>query len=391
MRGRLVPGFEPRTFRAAGSDFLDDPHRQLPFLPVDPGGSPPGAAVSHFPFAVDREAERILPQFGRSGTGRQDGFDGFFLEDADTVVAFAEVHQHFVELILVGGGGPESRARGRINIRSVVRQRHPRRKRLEFRFPARFDIIHQNDVLELFVRRIERRRLHFQRIQHAFFEEDIPAFPGDRFDDRRADVDPGIGIFHSGPRFEQKGIGGGFTGRGADRDRRPAFFAFGRDFEREAAGMIHHHADRERVFGRDQSGFAVFALDRDFQILEFRQIFGHRIIQGKFAFFDQDRDRDAAEPFGLRTLHVKLVHADRDLLVRIGITEQSDFLFAVLIQNADGSGTFAGFEVGSEGVGGIMRAAVLRFLHGGAAVLRFLHGRAAAGEAGQDHGGCQDQ
>ena len=89
-------------------------HPKLQFLLVPvyrAVGSPCSAVSKPGIFGIfyrSSEAEGVARHVSRTGGAGQDALHGFFLEDAYAVFAQAEVHQHLVELELVGSCGPKA-------------------------------------------------------------------------------------------------------------------------------------------------------------------------------------------------------------------------------------------------------------------------------------------
>ena len=112
--------------------------------------------------------------------------------------------------------------------------------------------------------------------------------------------------------------------------------------------MVHHHADGECVFRLDERSDSVFFGCFHPERFEFRQVLGDGIIQGNASFFDEHCNGHAAEAFGLRALHVDIVHRDRTLCCDIGISDAGIFLDAVFVEYADCARELSGLDKRSQ-------------------------------------------
>ena len=116
--------------------------------------------------------------------------------------------------------------------------------------------------------------------------------------------------------------------------------------------MVHHHADCQHILSFVQRLDAVLVAVLYPQLLELRQVLRDRIIEGKFALFHQFGDSYAAEAFCLRALHKYIVQANGTFRLDIGITDAADFLYTVVVENANSTGQFTSVKVGLQRLAG---------------------------------------
>ena len=222
-------------------------------------------------------------------------------------------------------------------------------------------VVHLDGSGQLLVGRVEGRVGHPQRIQHPLFEEHIPLLAGDDLDDRRSDVDAGVGIPFLGARLEENRAGGGFGGRHAQGDARPSQHALGGNLKGESAGVVHHILHGQDILGLDQCPDTVLVGGLDPERLEFRKVFVDRIVQGEFSLLNQHRDGHAAESLCLRALHEHLVQRHRDFLVDIGPSHAGRLLDAILVEDTDRARALALLDVGQDRLLSEMGPRILRF------------------------------
>lgn len=224
--------------------------------------------MSHRAVIVNVKAQRIFAEICRTGGGGEQIFDGGFFENTHTVFAFSEIHQHLVEAELIANRRPQSGSGRGENRRAVMGKRHPFVECPELRLFTGSKIVHGDRTGKLFIGGIEGSIFHSQRVKHPFFEELFPGLSGDGFDDRRADIDTGVGIFDRRAGFKKQRNGRGFPGGIPQGKSGLTPFDLGGNLEIEAAGMVHHHADGKHIFCGDNPAFGT-----NLEIFEFRQIF----------------------------------------------------------------------------------------------------------------------
>ena len=203
-------------------------------------------------------------------------------------------------------------------------------------------VVHFDLRFQLLVGRPEGTGLHPERKQHPLLQEIFPALSGHHLDDRGADINSGVGILDFGSRLKHQ--------RRSRRDCRglpqrstsapSAAFEIsllGANLKRETAGVVHDHADRQRVLRPFQGFDTVLVGNQNPEFPEFRKVFRDRIIQRNFTLFNQHRNRHAAETFGLRALHVDIVHRDRTPRSDIRIPDACRLLNPVLVEDVDRS------------------------------------------------------
>ena len=120
------------------------------------------------------------------------------------------------------------------------------------------------------------------------------------------------------------------------------------DFKRETAGMIHDHADCQCVFRFDESPHSIFFRLLYPKVLEFGQILRDRIVQRDPSFFDEHGNGYSAEAFGLRALHVNVIHGNGAFCRDICISDAGIFLNAVFVEDADCAGELSGLDKRSQ-------------------------------------------
>ena len=286
---------------------------------------------------------------------REDGLHRILLEDSDAVLADTEVHQHLIELELVVRRGPETCAGGREDMRIVVGTLLPAVFDLNPRRLVRNAGVHLHLMGELGVRRPEPGVLHPERIKHLALEVVLPLEPRHDLDDRRTDIDAGVGIRRTRTRLEHdrtsrrdcRGLAKRSAARPAAATDVPLLRA---DLERKTARVVEAHADRQDILGLAQRADAVRLAVQDPQRLKLGQVLRDGIVQFDQPVLDQLRDRHAAEPLRLGTLHVDVVHLDRTLRLDVGIADAADLLDAVLVEDTDRAREMALLHIRRKGV-----------------------------------------
>ena len=310
------------------------------------------------------KAEGVAAKPLRTRGDGENRLDRLLLEDTHAVVAYTEVHEHLVELVLVVRRRPEARAGGRKHVTVVVRALLLVVLKAPLRGRALLAVVHLDLRLQLLVGRPEPGALHAEGIEDLLLEVVLPLHAGHDLDNRRADVDAGVGVLHLRAGLEEKRRSGRNSGVLPERcAARPAAALdvgpLGARLEREAARVVEAHAHGEDVLRLDERLDAVGLASVYPESRELGKVFGDGIVEADLPLLDELRDRHAAEAFRLGALHVDVVGGDLALRGDICVAEARRLGHAVAVEHAHHAGELALLDIRGKRIGHICCPRVL--------------------------------